>query len=229
MKHWKVLLACVAAGCLILAVSISAFAQAGVPETGYRQFKDAVMNTVAAQNADIEADFTVTDNGRETAAGTSVWKFDGSMKLERTSIQCGGFTREWESGEKPVQEAEATSSSAMALAETLADTLAGDIKNEFAADAGHITLDLQGEEIPQITRLAVAAAAERLRQSLPGSETGMAAGLTGTDVQSLRMEADVSGGSLSLCSLDVMITGIDETGAAHTVGISVDARVGGSM
>ena len=184
-KRLKTIAVTAAAGCLLLTMSITAFASSG---SGYETYKNAAESTMLAQNATVNAQFEVKDNGLIILSGSSNVKLNDENSSSKTSLVVDGVSKIYETSkdeangtfvsrgddqyyvmqksnensdsDKEKNDKLSASSSTVKLAEMLTDTLVGDVKNQFVQDGQTISLNLEGAQIPELAKLAISAAAE---------------------------------------------------------------------
>lgn len=184
-RGFKAIAASAVAGCLLLSVSVTAFATSG---SGYESYKDAVKSTMLTENATVDAQFEVKDNGAIILSGNSIQKFDKESSSSKSNINIDGTTKTYETSEaggslivkaddayysavddekdeesnKDEEKDLLANSSTVKLAEMLTDTIVGDVRNQFVTDGQNISVNLEGAQIPELARLAVSAAAENI-------------------------------------------------------------------
>jgi hypothetical protein len=180
-KGLKTKVGAAVAGCLLLAFSIAAFATSG---SGYESYKDAVKSTILVENATVNAQFEVKDNGSVILSGDSIDKLDTGNMSSKTNVTVDGVSKTYESSNgsgKHIMIADgkyyavnmgdrkcpmdkdgkfSASSSEVKLAEMITDTLVGDVKNQFVKDGQTISVNLAGAQIPELAKLALSAAIE---------------------------------------------------------------------
>lgn len=261
-KRLKTIVATAAAGCLLLTMSVTAFASSG---SGYESYKNAVESTILAQNATVDAQFEVKDNGLVILSGSSNVKLDNENSSSQTTLTADGVTKtfaasrdettgtfvsrvddkyymmqkdnEKQDADQEENDKLTASSSTVKLAEMLADTLAGDVKNQFVKDGQTVSLNLQGSQIPELAKLAVSAAAEnngRIEKEHNGDSADAASlktlmdqipKLSNTDVKSVSMTATVDGNLLKNNVATVVITGTDTSGSTHELSIMIKGDI----
>ncbi|MDR3584174.1 MAG: hypothetical protein P4L59_02480 [Desulfosporosinus sp.] len=242
-----------------MSLSATTFANTG---SGYGDYKAAVEATMLAKNATVAAQYEVTDQGAIILSGTSTQKLDNKDKSSQTSVTVGGVTKAFETSAvngNVITEADgkyfsttkgngtsngaprenlSASSSTVKLAEMLADTLVGDVKNQFVENGQTISVNLQGAQIPELAQLALSAAAENSNHTgayknsaKQGPDESMKPmmdqmpKLTNVNVTSLAMTATVDGTTLKDNDFTVAITGNDATGVAHELTIKLNANI----
>ena len=241
-----------------MSLSATTFANTG---SGYGDYKAAVEATMLAKNATVVTQYEVTDQGAIILSGTSTQKLDNKDKSSQTSVTVGGVTKAFETsavngnviteadgkyfsttkgnGTSNAQRENLTaSSSTVKLAEMLADTLVGDVKNQFVENGQTISVNLQGAQIPELAQLALSAAAENSNHTgayKNSAKQGPAESmkpmmdqmpkLTNINVTSLAMTATVDGTTLKDNDFTVAITGNDATGVAHEITIKLNANI----
>ena len=258
-KGFKTVAVTAVTGCLLLSLSATTFANTG---SGYGDYKAAVEATMLAKNATISAQYEVTDKGAIILSGNSTQKLDNKNKSSKTSITVDGMTKAFEtsavngnliteadgkyfstnkSNAKPdsdQRENLSTSSNTVKLAEMLADTLVGDVKNQFVEDGQTISLKLEGAQIPELARLALSTAAENSNRMEASKNNGKQGSdesmkpmmdkmpkLTNIDVKSIAMTATVDGTTLKDNEFTVAITGTDANGVAHELTMKINAKI----
>ena len=257
-KGFKTIAVSAVTGCILLSLSATTFANTG---SGYGDYKAAVEATMLAKNATVVTQYEVTDQGAIILSGTSTQKLDNKDKSSQTSVTVGGVTKAFETsavngnviteadgkyfsttkgnGTSNAQRENLTaSSSTVKLAEMLADTLVGDVKNQFVENGQTISVNLQGAQIPELAQLALSAAAENSNQTgayKNSAKQGPAESmkpmmdqmpkLTNINVTSLAMTATVDGTTLKDNDFTVAITGNDATGVAHEITIKLNANI----
>ena len=258
-KGFKTMAVSAVTGCLLLSIAATTFANTG---SGYTDYKAAVEATLLAKNATVAAQYEVTDKGAIILSGNSTQKLNNKDKSSKTSITVGGITKAFESSavngsfiteadgqyfstnkgaEKPdtdKRENLTSSSSTVKLAEMLADTLVGDVKNQFVENGQTISVNLEGAQIPELVRLALSTAAENSNhmgaskdnakqdpnESMKPMMDNMPK-LTNIDVKSIAMTATVDGTTLKDNDFTVAITGTDANGASHDMTLKITAKI----
>lgn len=258
-KDFKTIAVSAVTGCILLSLSATTFANTG---SGYRDYKAAVEATMLAKNATISAQYEVTDKGAIILSGNSTQKLNNKDKSSKTSITVNGITKAFESSAvngKLITEADgkyfstnkgngksdnnqrenlSASSNTVKLAEMLADTLVGDVKNQFVENGQTISVNLEGAQIPELARLALSTAAEnsnRMDASKANGKQGPNESmmpmmgkmpkLTNIDVKSIAMTATVDGTTLKDNEFTVTITGNDASGVAHEIAVTLNAKI----
>lgn len=184
-RGFKAIAASAVAGCLLLSVSVTAFATSG---SGYESYKDAVKSTMLTENATVDAQFEVKDNGAIILSGNSIQKLDKESSSSKSNINIDGTTKTYvtseaagslivkaddayysavddekdEDNNKDEEKDFSANSSTVKLAEMLTDTIVGDVRNQFVTDGQNISVNLEGAQIPELARLAVSAVAENI-------------------------------------------------------------------
>src|SRR5665648_18336 len=246
-------------GCLLLSLSAVTFANTG---SGYGDYKAAVEATMMAKNATVSAQYEVTDNKAITLSGNSTLMLDNKNKSSKTSITVAGLTKAFETSAvngNSIMESDGkyfsttkgngksdgdqrenltASSSTVKLAEMLTDTLVGDVKGQFIENGQAISVNLKGDQIPQLARLALSAAAENSNHDgmyknndIQGPHASMKPmmdtmpKLTNIDVKSIAMTATVDGTTLKDNAFTVVITGKDASGVAHEITVKLNAKI----
>jgi hypothetical protein len=181
------------AGGVLLALSVTAFASSS---SGYESYKTAVKSIVTTENATIDAQYEVKDNGTVIFSGDTVEKLDDTNRSTKTSTTVDGTSKTYESSNangnfiinddgkyyqmnkadnkqgNDKREKLSESSSSVKLAELVTDTLVGDVKNQFVKDGDTIRVNLEGGQIPELAKLAVSAAAEESSREKDSSNNG---------------------------------------------------------
>jgi hypothetical protein len=180
-KRLKMMMGSAAAGCLLLSLSVTAFASTG---SGYESYKGAVKSLVIAENETVSTQFEVKDNGSSILSGDSIEKLNNENRSSKSDITVDGVKKTYESSvnngnyvinadgkyytlnrgdkksDKDKREKLSESSSTVKLAEMITDTLVGDVKNQFTKDGQTISVNLEGAQIPELAKLAISAAVE---------------------------------------------------------------------
>lgn len=180
-RKLKTIIGSAVAGGLLLALSATAFASSS---SGYESYKTAVKSIITTENATIDAQYEVKDNGTVIFSGDTVEKLDNANRSTKTSATVDGISKTYESSNADgnlimnddgkyyqmnkadnkkgnnKKEKFSESSSSVKLAELVTDTLVGDVKNQFVKDGDTISVNLEGGQIPELAKLAVSAAAE---------------------------------------------------------------------
>jgi len=258
-KGFKTIAVSAVTGCLLLSLSATTFANTG---SGYTDYKAAVEATMLAKNATVAAQYEVTDQGAIILSGNSTQKMNNKDKSSQTNVTVGGVTKAFETSAvngNVITEADgkyfsstkgneksdgaqranlSASSSTVKLAEMLADTLVGDVKNQFVEKGQTISVNLQGAQIPELARLALSAAAENSNHTgdyknngTQGPDVSMKPmmdqmpKLTNINVTSLAMTATVDGTTLKDNAFTVVITGKDASGVAHEITVKLNANI----
>lgn len=255
-KRLKITVIALIIGCLLLSYSFMAFASSG---SGYETYKNAVVSTLLAKNSTIDAQFVVTDNGNTVLSGTTTQKFDNGNTSSITSLNIAGITQNFESsfdngnlitevngkyyslkGRKfDRMEKLTSSSSTVKLAEVIADTLVGNVKNDFVENGQTISLNLQGSQIPELAKLAISAMAENVdriknHSDMYNTNNGMLnmkdmmsliPVLSNIDVKSIGLTATVDGNVLKSNEFNIAISGTDSNGTTHNITLTVIAKI----
>ena len=258
-KGFKTIAVSAVAGCILLSLSAATFANTG---SGYGDYKAAVEATLLAKNATVAAQYEVTDQGSIILSGNSTHKLNNKDKSSQTSVTVGGVTKAFKTNSVDgtfITEADgkyysttkgngksngdqranlSASSSTVKLAEMLADTLVGDVKNQFVENGQTISVNLEGAQIPELARLALSAAAENSNHTGDYKNSGKQGPgesmkpmmdqmpkLTNIDVKSLAMTATVDGTTLKDNDFTIVITGNDANGVAHEITVKLNAKI----
>ncbi|WP_088188467.1 hypothetical protein [Desulfosporosinus sp. FKA] len=256
---YKTMAVTAATGCLLLSLSATTLANTG---SGYADYKAALTTAMLTKNATINAQYEVQDNGVIILSGKSLKKMDNKNESSKTSIIVDGITQTYEtseangnylteangkyfSGKKSEEKSKfdsrenlTASSSTVKLAGILADTLVGDVKNQFVENGQTISVKLEGAQIPELARLAISAAAERSNQAedlnandLQGKDAilkpvlAKMPKLNNIDIKSLAMTATVNGSTLEANSFTIAITGNDVKGVSHELDMNLNTKI----
>ena len=258
-KKLKTIVGSAVAGGVLLALSATAFASSS---SGYESYKTAVKSIVTTENATIDAQYEVKDNGTVIFSGDTIQKLDNENRSSKTSTTIDGTSKTYESSNangtfiidndgnyyqmnkgnnkagKDEKEKLSESSSSVKLAELVTDTLVGDVKNQFIQDGDKINVNLEGEQIPELAKLAVSAAVENSDREKAhnnsdkiGRDGDLKAvmdkvpGLSNIDVKSISMTATVDGDTLKDNNVTAVITGTDTNGTSHELTLTLDAKI----
>ena len=254
-KRFKTMAVTALAGCLLLTMSLTAFASSG---SGYESYKGAVKSTIFAKNATVNAQFEVKDNGSIILTGDSNIKLDNENCSSKTNLTVNKTSKVLETSKdngtiikntdgkyyitkkgseqpnKNEKENFSASSSTVKLAEMVADTLAGDVKNQFVKDGQTINVNLTGAQIPELARLALSAAVEntgRIGDKHQGNDASLKSlmdklpKLSNIDIKSIDMTATVDGNILKSNKVTVVITGVDANGVAHELSVMLNGEI----
>jgi len=254
-KRFKTMAVTALAGCLLLTMSITAFASSG---SGYESYKGAVKSTIFAKNATVNAQFEVKDNGSIILTGDSNIKLDNENSSSKTNFTVDKISKVLETSKdngtiikntdgkyyitkkgseqsnKNERENLSASSSTVKLAEMVADTLAGDVKNQFVKDGQTINVNLTGAQIPELARLALSAAVEntgRIGDKHQSNDANLKSlmdklpKLSNIDIKSIDMTATVDGNILKGNKVTVVITGVDANGVAHEISVMLNGEI----
>lgn len=254
-KRFKTMAVTALAGCLLLTMSLTAFASSG---SGYESYKSAVKSTIFAKNATVNAQFEVKDNGSTILTGDSNIKIDNENCSSKTNFTVDKISKVLETSKdngtiitntdgkyyitkkgseqpnKNEKENLSASSSTVKLAEMVADTLAGDVKNQFVKDGQTINVNLTGAQIPELARLALSAAVEntgRIGDKHQGNDASLKSmmdklpKLSNIDIKSIDMTATVDGNILKSNKVTVVITGVDANGVAHELSVMLNGEI----
>ena len=258
-KKFKTIVGSAVAGGVLLALSVTAFASSS---SGYESYKTAVKSIVTTENATIDAQYEVKDNGTVIFSGDTIQKLDNENRSSKTSTTIDGTSKTYESSNangtfiidndgnyyqmnkgnnkagKDEKEKLSESSSSVKLAELVTDTLVGDVKNQFIQDGDKINVNLEGEQIPELAKLAVSAAVENSDREKAhnnsdkiGRDGDLKAvmdkvpGLSNIDVKSISMTATVDGDTLKDNNVTAVITGTDTNGTSHELTLTLDAKI----
>ena len=237
----------------------STFANTG---SGYGDYKAAVEATMLAKNATVATQFEVTDKGTIILSGNSTQKLNNKDKSSQTSVTVDGITKAVESSavngnfitetdgkyfsttkgngkfNGDQRENLSASSSTVKLAEMLADTLVGDVKNQFVENGQTISVNLEGAQIPELARLALSAADENSHHTGDYKNNGKQGPdesmkpmmdkmpkLADIDIKSIAMTATVDGTTLKDNDFTITITGKDANGVAHEITVKLNAKI----
>ncbi|WP_026888314.1 hypothetical protein [Clostridium beijerinckii] len=259
-KKLKAIVSSAVAGGVLLALSVAAFASSS---SGYENYKTAVKAIVTTKNATIDAQYEVKDNGTVLVTGDTIQKLDNENRSSKTSVTVDGTSKTYESSnangtfiinddgnyyqmnkgtnsaEKDKKEKLSESSSSVKLAEMVTDTLVGDVKNQFVQDGDNINIKLEGEQIPELAKLAVSAAVENSNREKAhnnnndkiGHDADLKAAmdkvpsLSNIEVKSIAMTATVDGDTLKDNKITAVITGTDTNGTSHEITLTLNAKV----
>lgn len=253
-KGFKTMAVSAVAGCLLLSLSVTTFANTG---SGYASLKGAIESTMLTENKTITTQFEVKDDGVIILSRNSIKKVDGDNKSSENSITVDGMTKAFQTSEGNgilIKEADGkyysvnksdkkfenltASSSTVKLAEMLADTLVGDVKNQFVKDGETISVKLEGAQIPELTRLAFSAMTEKNSTRMEDKNNGNQVSdesmklmmdkmpkLSNVNIKSIAMTATVDGNTLKDNEFAVAITGNDANGATHELTVMVNAKI----
>ena len=254
-KRFKTIAVTALAGCLLLTMSITAFASSG---SGYESYKSAVKSTIFTKNATVNAQFEVKDNGSIILTGDSNIKLDNENSSSKTSFTVDKISKVLETSNdngtiikntdgkyyitkkgseqsnKNERENLSASSSTVKLAEMVADTLAGDVKNQFVKDGQTINVNLTGAQIPELARLALSAAVEntgRIGDKHQSNDANLKSlmdklpKLSNIDIKSIDMTATVDSNILKGNKVTVVITGVDANGVAHELSVMLNGEI----
>lgn len=259
-KKLKAIVSSAVAGGVLLALSVTAFASSS---SGYENYKTAVKAIVTTENATIDAQYEVKDNGTVLVTGDTIQKLDNENRSSKTSVTVDGTSKTYESSnangtfiinddgnyykmnkgtnsaEKDKKEKLSESSSSVKLAEMVTDTLVGDVKNQFVQDGDSINIKLEGEQIPELAKLAVSAAVENSNREKAhnnnndkiGHDADLKAAmnkvpsLSNIEVKSIAMTATVDGDTLKDNKITAVITGVDANGTSHEITLTLNAKV----
>jgi hypothetical protein len=205
----------------------------------------------------------VKDNGTVLVTGDTIQKLDNENRSSKTSVTVDGTSKTYESSnangtfiinddgnyykmnkgtnsaEKDKKEKLSESSSSVKLAEMVTDTLVGDVKNQFVQDGDSINIKLEGEQIPELAKLAVSAAVENSNREKAhnnnndkiGHDADLKAAmnkvpsLSNIEVKSIAMTATVDGDTLKDNKITAVITGVDANGTSHEITLTLNAKV----
>lgn len=246
MKKMKAAVVTALGGALLLAVSVGA---TGV--SGYETYKSAVKQTMNTKNVTIEAQFSLKDNGKIVTSGTSVQKMDKENSYTLTNVTMNGAEQVLETsrvnGTSILRNGDnyssktsesfhgnfSTSSSTAKLAELITDTLIGDTKTQFVTSGDTISIQLKGNQIPELAKLGLTAAFENgghhgfhsKKDSANGTFSFMPKLVSDIEVKSIGMTAKVSENLLTANSFDLSVTGKDASGASHTFEVNLNAEI----
>ncbi|OOM75232.1 hypothetical protein [Clostridium sp. BL-8] len=254
-KKLKTIVGSAVAGGVLLALSATAFASSS---SGYESYKTAVKSIVTTENATIDAQYEVKDNGTVIFSGDTIQKLDNENRSSKTSTTIDGTSKTYESSNangtfiidndgnyyqmnkagKDEKEKLSESSSSVKLAELVTDTLVGDVKNQFIQDGDKINVNLEGEQIPELAKLAVSAAVENSNREKAHNNSDKigrdgdlkavmdkVSGLSNIDVKSISMTATVDGDTLKDNNVTGVITGTDTNGTSHELTLTLDAKI----
>lgn len=258
-KKLKAIVGSAVAGGVLLTLSVTAFASSS---SGYEDYKTAVKSIVTTDNATIDAQYEVNDNGTVIFSGDSIQKLDNANISSKTSTTVDGTSKTYESSNangnmiinndgtyyqmnkgnnkagKDKKEKFQENGSSVKLAELVTDTLVGDVKNQFTKDGDTISVSLQGEQIPELAKLAVSAAVENSNREKDynnndkighdeelKSAMDKVPNLSNIDVKSIDMTATVDGDTLKDNKITAIITGTDANGSSHELTLTLDAKV----
>lgn len=254
-KKLKTIVGSAVAGGVLLALSATAFASSS---SGYESYKTAVKSIVTTENATIDAQYEVKDNGTVIFSGDTIQKLDNENRSSKTSTTIDGTSKTYESSNangtfiidndgnyyqmnkagKDEKEKLSEPSSSVKLAELVTDTLVGDVKNQFIQDGDKINVNLEGEQIPELAKLAVSAAVENSNREKAHNNSDKigrdgdlkavmdkVSGLSNIDVKSISMTATVDGDTLKDNNVTGVITGTDTNGTSHELTLTLDAKI----
>ena len=258
-KGFRTIAVSAVTGCILLSLSATTFANTG---SGYTDYKAAVEATMLAKNATVAAQYEVTDKGVIILSGNSTQKLDNKDKSSKTSITVDGITKAFETSaangnfitkadgkyfsanknankpDRAQKDKISASSNTVKLAEMLADTLVGDVKNQFVENGQTISLNLEGAQIPELARLALSTAVENSNHTGEFQNNGKQGPdesmkpmmdkmpkLTNIDVKSIAMTATVDGTTLKDNEFTIVVTGTDVNGVSHELAVKLNAKI----
>ena len=240
-------------------LAASSLTGAEAQENAYRNFKEALFRTAGAENKTVDTEFFVKRDGEIVLEDKGRMETGDSRRYSTHNVQADGKNVEIEAtwsegarvariGDKYVSFGSARGSAWRTrgtfpgrdrLRDKIADTMVGDLKNLFSEKEGTIVLSLQGDEVPEILSLAVAAGMERF--SAPDGRGGAAfrelmpfrrevwdrAALTqDVKVERIEVKAELDkDGLLAGSSVKALVSGKDRAGKACEVELSFEAKV----
>lgn len=244
-------------GCLLLSITAAAAASEG---SGYSVYENVVDEIMGTQNATFTTTFAIKDNGDIDISGTSVKKLEGAKLSLKTNITTATFTKETETsridGETIIKDGEnyylkdalsgdknhrsekkiKFSANGLRFNEMVLDTFFGDVKEQFILDGDMISLKLNGEQIPELAKLAISTVIKekdnrkesnyfRFRNSNLKDVLKDLPKLKNIDIKSFSLSARVNGDMLNENDFDIVVTGEDEDEISHEFEVTAETKV----
>lgn len=248
MRSKRIAAVCLAAGFTVLGTAgIIAYAS-GNP---YENYRTAVINTVSSKDMTVDASFSISRDGTVIGDGTALYQknedaqyssvdaqvmgqdilkeeyADGNIK-----IKSDGTSYSQKSRKKKDSENENLTPSTIKLAQMTADMLIGDLNTQFTKNGSTVSVQLTGAQIPEIANTAASAFAEITAAKDKQSENDVfdnavsqLAITQNVKIESVTMNADITGGMLSSQMLDIVMSGETADGERSTFEISVNADI----
>ena len=202
----------------------------------YENFKTAAFSTMQVENMTVNADFTVKQNGEVIVSGNGIIQTDGDTNYTTGSFITDGKTIEIESISddssmihrideqytKVVKDTDDRqdrrddlndSPNTVKMMKMILDVLVGDTKTHFTGDNNHISVNLEGAQIPELLNVSIAAASEQSEHRSKDAFTSI--NFDDYDqvrIQSLKLESDLQDGYLVNNKISVVMIGTDQTG-----------------
>lgn len=239
------------AGLVIGALAIGGIGTVAMASgNAYQTYKDAALSVTHRENHTMDTSFSAKENDVILFSGTSQTKIDGADTYSSARVEGGGQAVDTESStvggtvtrrtgevytstalDSRYQEWErpgATSTSTK-LMSMVTDLLVGDVKTHFTSSGETVSVNLSGAQIPELMNVAVSAMLEQSgnhadRFDTNGDYTDMLRNLPikkAAVIQSVKLDATVSGGEITGQDLVIVLTGDDAVGTSHEVELTV--------
>lgn len=211
----------------------------------YQNFKTAAMNTAKTENMTVQSVMSIEKNGEVIASGIRTSQKNGSTiysygaitaegktlntesmrndtelvhgvdgKYTKISIDETGFSRR---GERSL----ADSPNRKKMMEMVTDVMAGDVKNYFSGGQDHVSVSLEGAQVPELLNTAVAAMNERSGHTKRVDSRrfknfelmhGEFADLENLQIKAISMDSDIDNGLLNNTDAAITFTYTNDDG-----------------
>ncbi len=256
MKNSKKLLAAgVVVGCLTVGTTgIIALANGNA----YQNFKTAAMQTMQAKNMTVQSVSSVTRNGEVIVSGTQTRQTDGDQFYVSSEMAADGKTVITESAKKDSEliyvidgkyyqtsfgdeeygrrdgRSLEDSPNSKKMMEMVTDLLVGDVKNHFSGDQNHVSVSLDGAQVPELLNVAAAAMSEQAGnrrsdrvQDFPDSYRGHMdiSQMSNLQIKAISMDADIVNGLLDNTNVSITISYNNAQGQAEEMSFYAESKI----
>lgn len=231
-----------AIGCItVCATGIVAMANGNA----YEKYKEAMITTAKIENMTVSSEFKVTQNGTQIVTGSQIIEMDQQQTYSSGTITAAEKTIATEfyyqddqiicrvdneyktmavptssrSGKRDIS----NSPNSMKLMEMVTDLIVGNAKNQFTGSGDHISMNLEGAQIPEIVNVAVAAISERTENRPHNSEFTEYLNVEDVEnlkVQRISVEADLENNQIAGQDVTIVLKGFDKDGEVQELELS---------
>lgn len=219
----------------------------------YQSYKDAALSMTQGTNQTVVTSFSVRENDVAILTGSATTKIDGRNSYSSSAVDAGSesvdteqstvngnmirrvgdeYTSATRDSRYDGREQPDASSSSAKLMNMVTDLLVGDVKNHFTSSGDSISVDLSGAQIPELMNVAVSAMLEQsgrqqARYDGESSYMDILSSLpitTDASIQSVHIEADVTGGEIIGQTIVAALSGKDNAGSSRTVELTIQTE-----
>ena len=224
----------------------------------YQNFKNAAMQTSQIENKTVKSTMSVTKNGEVFASGTQTSQTNGTVSYSVGEMVFDGKTVVVENAKNDSEVIFAVdgqytrmaiedneyghsrgrsledSPNSKKLMEMVTDILVGDVKNHFSGDQNHVSVTLDGAQVPELVNVAVAAMSENSGRSRSDRSRNFS-GYDGThmdlsqmsnlQIKSIAMDTDIVNGVLDNTNVSITVTYKNPQGQAEEMTYSMQSSI----